>query len=89
MGTKAGMPDFLFIWHAPFGIELKAPGGSPSKAQKETKEVWRRFRVQIHYASSIEEVREILDRYTIPRRDTALFPPPPPPPPPPASSSQS
>ncbi len=70
MGTVAGVPDILVIYRGQVvAIELKAPGGTLSKAQKAMHERLTLAGALVYTATRIEEVEGFL-RATVPLRAT-------------------
>lgn len=69
MGVRAGVPDLCIIWNRDeFGsdvgfIELKAPKALLSKNQKEYHDILRKYGAQVATCSSLEEVKENLERW--------------------------
>lgn len=73
MGLKAGVPDILMTWldgddMAAIGIELKAGGGSLSKAQKDMHMEMRQKGWGVFVCRSVEAVDDALTYCRVPRR---------------------
>ncbi len=70
MGVKAGVPDLIVIYQGQVvAIELKAPGGTLSKAQKAMHERLMLAGALVYTATRIEEVEGFL-RATVPLKAT-------------------
>ncbi len=66
-GVKSGIPDIIILWpNNKAGIELKAPGGRLSPAQKRTIEEWNAAGAYVGVCSSLEQVISDLTRLGIP-----------------------
>lgn len=68
-GLKPGFPDILIIFNGrATGLELKAPGGVPSKVQREMHLRLRGAGMMTYVCHSVEEVMEALELASLPRR---------------------
>jgi hypothetical protein len=75
LGGRNGSPDMLFIipearpfcgtWGVPHGLELKAPGGTQSPAQKQAMKDWRAAGGVYEVARGLDEALEVLTRWQV------------------------
>lgn len=70
MGQRSGNPDLWFVWHGedrrPFAIELKAPGGYPTKNQRQAFEEITGAGAGHYICRSVEEVGQALSAEGVP-----------------------
>jgi hypothetical protein len=68
LGTKAGVPDLL-LWHRgqAFGLELKAPKGRTSTAQKQFMRDLENAGVRVAVAFGLNDALAILERWQLVR----------------------
>lgn len=72
LGTKAGVPDLVFIWRGRvIGVEIKPPKGRLRKVQKELHEEWRSVGALVATMHSINELRDFLIVCGVPVRASA------------------
>ncbi|GEM_PF-884515 len=72
MGVKAGAPDWLIVWRGrAYFIELKAPKGQVSEAQRNTHAALRKSECRIAVCRSLTEIETTLRGWLIPLRATA------------------
>lgn len=76
MGLRAGMPDIMLWWRGDhgrcLGIELKAPRGGLSAAQRETFAALDGAGCPVEVVRSIAEVRVALDSFGVPLKARAV-----------------
>jgi hypothetical protein len=69
MGVKAGAPDWLIVWRGrAYFIELKAPKGQVSEAQRNTHAALRKSECRIAVCRSLTEIETTLRGWLIPLR---------------------
>lgn len=67
MGMKAGVPDIILLWpNNKAGIELKAPKGKLSPAQKQIIKDWSAAGAYVGVCKSLEEVAALLTKLGVP-----------------------
>jgi len=60
MGLLAGTPDLYFLWGRLYGLELKKPGGSLSKAQRELHPRLIAAGAAVETADNLPKAKEII-----------------------------
>lgn len=77
-GVLTGYPDMSFIWRDEFGIvyvlfvELKAKYGRARDGQKEFRKRCSEMGFPYEICRSVEQMKEIIERYNIPHRRFGL-----------------
>lgn len=70
-GVKAGFPDVLIIFKGlAYLIEIKVPKKDATPIQRAEHEKIRRAGGRVEVAHSLEEIREFLNKYHIPTRES-------------------
>lgn len=68
-GVRPGVADIIVVWKGrAIGLELKAPKGSQSKAQKEWAEMFQLAGGVYRVCKSVDEVETFLDMLGVPMR---------------------
>lgn len=66
LGTKAGWPDIEIIWQGQFyGLEIKAPGGRQSPAQKDIERAIKQSGGHYAVVRSVDEASKILQSWKV------------------------
>jgi hypothetical protein len=66
LGGRNGSPDMLFVvGGVPHGLELKAPGGTQSQAQRDAMRDWRAAGGVYEVAKGLDDALEVLSRWRV------------------------
>lgn len=62
-GVVGGIPDLVFVWPKPFGIEFKLPGKKQSRDQRRVEEVWKDAGIGYWVVTGLAEFKAVVEKH--------------------------